>query len=65
MISTHQVLGCLRLKTRLVRSDEKRASITAGPFSNRSHEDIVSWTIDERDVSHVSFVRRRRMSFIL
>ena len=48
-----QMLGCLRLWTRLVCCDEKKCGVHHGcPVQHRSHEDIVSWTIDERDVAY-------------
>ena len=48
-----QMFGCLWLWTRLVRRDEKKCSVHHScAVQHRSHEDIVSWTIDERDVTY-------------
>lgn len=48
-----QVLSCLRLWAWLISSDQKECRIhDGGSRKHGSHEDIVTWAIDKRDVSH-------------
>jgi hypothetical protein len=48
-----QVLGCLWLRTRLVRSDEKKRGVHhRSAVQHRSHEGIVPGAIDERDIAY-------------
>ena len=48
-----QVLGCLRLWTRLVRCYKQEGGIhDGGTVQHSSHENVVARAVDERDVPH-------------
>jgi hypothetical protein len=47
-----QVLRCLGLRTRFVGGDEKKRGVhDRSAVQHCGHENVVSWTVDERDMS--------------
>src|SRR6266403_5819138 len=48
-----QVLRCLGLRTRFVRCDEKKCGVhDRRAVQHGSHQNVMSWTVDERDVTN-------------
>jgi hypothetical protein len=48
-----EMLGCLRLRTRLVPCDQKERSVhDGGTVQHGGHENVVAWTVDEGHMSH-------------